>query len=458
MGPESTEGKTTLGGGPLPDYVDMLLDLGAAEARAGDPGARDTFRRAAALARTPDQLALAARGFVGWGGEAGVVDREGIALLERAIEEAGERVPLLARLADCLRFADEEERVLALSARAVELATEPQEIVLALESRHGALLHVEHLDERLALSERMLELAASSGAGELEAVGLHWRIYDLLEAGDVEAARAAHRRLTSLAHALRQPLYQYYAVGWEVVWAQMAGRFADADELARATYELGRRAQARDAETIHAAQTLVLRRLEDRLPDYIARVESLVAGHPELVAWRSVLPLAYLVGGDIPSAVAEMQRLMSTGVPRDMFWLTAMSLLSEAAALMADPQLCGFIYQSLLPFRSRNVQVTQAASFGSVERFLGLLAAALQNWDAAQEHFEAALETDQRRGLRTVIALEQREYAEMLIARGDEADKPRAAELLRTTLAEAEFVGMQQLVSRIEMRLAELAG
>ncbi len=438
------------------DQVGVLLDLGFAELRAGDPAARATFARAAELARTPDELARAARGFAGWPGETGVVDREGIALLERAIAEAGESVPLLARLADSLRFAGEEERVLALSARALELASEPRDLALAAECRHGALLHVEHLDERLRLSERMLELSVRGEERELEAVALHWRIYDLLEAGDIEAARAAHRRLTALAHALRQPRYQYYAVGWEVVWAQMAGRFADADRLARDTYELGLRSQARDAETIHAAQTLVLRRLEDRLPDYIARVESLVAGNPALVAWRSVLPLAHLVGGDIPAAVTELQRVMQTGVPRDMFWLTATSLLAEAAALMADPQLCRGLYAALLPYRDRNVQVTQAAAFGSVERFLGLLAAALRDWDTAQAHFETALATDQRRGLRTVVALVRREYAEMLLAHGDAADRELAAELLRETLAVAEDVGMWQLVSRVQSRLDEL--
>ena len=139
-----------------------------------------------------------------------------------------------------------------------------------------------------------------------------------------------------------------------------------------------------------------------------------------------------------------------------MFWLTATSLLSEAAALMADPQLCQGLYAALAPFRTRNVQVTQAAAFGSVERFLGLLAAALQDWDTAQAHFETALATDQARGLRTVVALVQREFAEMLLARGDAADRPRAAELLRKTLAEAEQVGMLPLVSRIQMRLDEL--
>ena len=50
----------------------------------------------------------------------------------------------------------------------------------------------------------------------------------------------------------------------------------------------------------------------------------------------------------------------------------------------------------------------------------------------------------------------RREYAEMLIARGVDDDRVRAGELLRQTLREAEAGGMSQLISRVQLRLAEL--
>ena len=48
----------------------------------------------------------------------------------------------------------------------------------------------------------------------------------------------------------------------------------------------------------------------------------------------------------------------------------------------------------------------------------------------------------------------RREYAEMLIARGD-GDRARE-ELLRETLREAEAGGMSQLISRVRVRLDEI--
>ena len=106
-----------------------------------------------------------------------------------------------------------------------------------------------------------------------------------------------------------------------------------------------------------------------------------------------------------------------------------------------------------MPYREQLVQVTQAACLGSTERFLGLLAAALGELDLADRHFEAGLDRNAACGLRPVVALMRREYAELLW-RAATPIGPR--ELLRETLREAEAGGMSQLVSRVRMRLDEL--
>ena len=172
---------------------------------------------------------------------------------------------------------------MALSGEALEMARavgDPEALITALQSRHAALLHVSHLDERLALDDEILALAGRISLRELESLGRHWRIYDLLEAGRMAEARAEHEALAELARQLRQPLHQHFALGWEVVWAQMSGRVAEAERLARQAHELGQRAQARDADTIYAAQMLTLRRREDRLAEYVSTVETFVERHP----------------------------------------------------------------------------------------------------------------------------------------------------------------------------------
>ena len=104
---------------------------------------------------------------------------------------------LLARLANVLHFAGQGERVEALSARALELAKrsgDPVALVSALEARQTALVQSADLEQRVALARELLALAAELGDRELKALALHWHIYNLLEAGDVDDARAREPR------------------------------------------------------------------------------------------------------------------------------------------------------------------------------------------------------------------------------------------------------------------------
>ena len=99
-----------------------------------------------------------------------MVDRGSIALLEEALVAYDAdhllAVGLRARLVDSLAFTDLQERRLALSSEALAMAhrlNDPRAQLVALESRHAALMHVDHLDERLRLSEELLALAERGG-------------------------------------------------------------------------------------------------------------------------------------------------------------------------------------------------------------------------------------------------------------------------------------------------------
>ena len=392
-----------------------------------------------------------------------MIDDEALELLEEALAQQPANsllaVRLRARLVDALQFARQDTRREALSAEALAIAhslDDPRAQLVALEARHAALLHVDHLDERLRLSEELLDLAGRLEERELEALGHHWRIYDLLEAGRVEDARTAHRKLNTLAAALHQPLYNHFAVGWEVVWAQMAGRVEDAQRLAREAFEYGVRAQARDAETVFTAQNLILARREEGLADHVATIAGYVERNPALSAWAAILPMAHLMAGDVPAGVAQFRALALdefAAIPRDMFWFTAIALLGETAALLRDAEHARVLYGLLAPHADKLVQISQAASLGSTHRFLALTSAASGDLDAAERHFVAGLERNAVCGLRPVVALMRREFAELLLARGE---TERARAVLEETLREAEAGGMSQLISRVQTRLAEL--
>jgi DNA-binding SARP family transcriptional activator len=447
---------------------EILLALGRVQLRQGSPDARRTFQQAFELAaqnELPELLGQAALGFASRYTEAGVVDTEGIALLRTARHAVGDgdralRAELTARLADSLHFAPEPGEAKRLSHEALVLAPEdgdPHARAVALESRHAALLSIEHLDERLWLSQKLVELARKERERELEALGRHWRIYDLLEAAEVEEAQRERDALDTLAHELRQSLYKHFSAGWEVVWAHMAGEVNKVEPLARRFYDLGIEAQARDTETIYRAQLIALRRREERLPEFISTVQAAVEAHPTLLAWRAVLPLTHLASGDPAAAVAEFEWFAHdrfSRVRRDMFWFTTVCVLAETCTLIRDRARAQELYGLLEPFKERNVQVTQAACWGSAQRFLGLLAAVLGRWDQAVAHLEAAIARNEADGNRAAASLVRRDLAKLLVARRAEGDLDRAADLLREPLRAAREARTESLLARIQGEIA----
>jgi DNA-binding SARP family transcriptional activator len=381
------------------ERVELLLALGEARGRSGLAAGREAFAEAARLARgrSAEQLARAAIGYGGRYYEAGVLDAELIGLLREALGELHDgalRCRVLARLAEALHFAGEIDASLRLSEEALAVAralADDGVLATALTARHAALLHVAHVDERIALGREVLALADRTHDPGLELQALHARIFDRLTRGELHGARQDLGRLEALARALREPLYSHFAVGWTCVFAQLDGRLEDAERLALESYELRRRLETRDAEAVLAAQLFMIRRAQGRVAELGPAVLDAVAQHPALAVWRTAIPLVHLAAGDETRARAALAAIDLDAIPRDFFWLTAMTLLSEASAAVGDGALSARLYEALAPFERRFVQIGYAAGDGPVARSLGLLAAARGETERARGHLERAL-------------------------------------------------------------------
>lgn len=423
---------------------EVLLRLGRVQWRAGDSAAaRATFSQAVVSARgrdAPEQLARAALGVTGHYYEAGVADPSVVALLEEALAALGEqdgalRARLLTRLADSLHFQAAAERSEALSLQAVAMAKrvgDTDALVAALTARHAALLHVARLDERLRVSDEALDLAERVGNRELTAQALHWRVYDLLELGDAEAARRDHGALRRLADELGQPIYAHFTAAWDAVWAHADGRFEESEALAGGAQALAERAQLKTARSTYLGQLFSLRRDQGRLGELVDGIETVAARYPAFVVWRAALPVALIGAGRETDARAAFERLAAddfAAIPRDLFWLSTFALLTDACAGLGDGPRADALYDRLAPYEHRTVQVSLAACWGSAARYLGLLAATGSRAELAPGHFATALAGNARLGARPALARTQAEYADVLRARGEAGDAARAREL-----------------------------
>src|SRR5262249_5280678 len=88
-----------------------------------------------------------------------------------------------------------------------------------------------------------------------------------------------------------------------------------------------------------------------------------------------------------------------------------------------------------------------AACLGSVDAYLGQLAATMGHWEEAERHFQVALEMNQRMHQWAPLALAQLDYGRMLIARGAPDDQEKVDRLLNDALALMARLGMTGLLT-----------
>jgi tetratricopeptide (TPR) repeat protein len=286
--------------------------------------------------------------------------------------------------------------------------------VTALMARHATRLHVAHAEERLALMNEVVQLR--HGRPELAAEARMWRIYDLCELGQMDAARAEQQSLSELARELRQPLLRHVALGWESVFTELAGDVEATERLAEEFFRLGERAQAYDARSTRAAKLFAIYRWQGRLDDLREEIEALASGVIAVSAWRAALALQQVVCGNREEGLAGARALVARlpRIPRDFFWLSAITVVSEAVALCEDDESAAPLYDALAPYASRFTTHSFGASWGSVERPLGLLAATLGRRERAEAHLRAALAANRAIDAPMLVAVTECDLGELI--------------------------------------------
>ena len=236
---------------------------------------------------------------------------------------------------------------------------------------------------------------------------MEWRAITLLALGEVEAARDAITVVLEMAQQLRQPFILHVAEHYESALALFEGRIAEAENAAERSREWGRLLTGRDASGIYGIQMFGIRREQGRLAELAPLIRILATDDGDGSAWRPGLAALLAELGMDADVRSELARVLDDGLDefRAGLWVASLTYLADAASAVGDQDTAGLLYPELEPLTGQNVMIGHGvASYGSGDRYLGMLAATLGDSARAERHFEAALELNRRMGAMTWLA------------------------------------------------------
>jgi tetratricopeptide (TPR) repeat protein len=445
------------------EQVPLLIALGEAERRAGDPAHRETLLLASRLAAgrgDADALARAAlanaRGT--FSSVVGEVDDERVAALEAALDVAGDdhsptRARLLAALGRELVFAGDRERRIRLADEALAIARRSGDVATlahVLLDRFYTIYFPDNLEERLANSEELVPLAERLGDPVITARALLLRCRNLGESGDMGEADRHLEAAERLTEEIGQPTLRWMVGLTAAARTILAGDLGEGERRVHACFELGQATGQPDVATFLAAHLFLVRSEQGRLGELEERLADRVAAFPRLAALRAYLALL-LCELDRPDDAIEHYEPFAaenfTGLPEDSTWILAVPQFSAVCASLGDRPRAPVLFDLLVPYANQIV-LTAGGALGAVAHYLAVLATTFGDFDEAERRFAEAAATHERIGAPIWLARTQLEWGRMLLGRARPGDAERAREFLSQAVTTARERGLANIERR----------
>ncbi|MBV8914236.1 MAG: response regulator transcription factor, partial [Acetobacteraceae bacterium] len=385
-----------------------------------------------------------------------------------AMIDAGS-VPLLQEAAAALGPEDSElrTRVLGGLARALELVGEPLAAAraadesIAMARRRGdprglaltlaaAWTRTTSTPEEInaMLTEAFL-IGEELGDADICIEALGWLVPSYVAVRDHHQARRMLARLLEAAHRQNQPFYLHVAEHYASALALCDGQLVEAEAAAMRSSEWSRLLTGRDPSGVHGVQMFSIRREQGRLAELGSVVR--VLADRSTAAWRPGLAALLAELGMTEDARRELRRAVFSELDsyRRSLWMAALTYLTDAAALTEYAAAAERLYPELAVHRGTNILVGHlVCCFGAADRYLGMLAGVMGEWELAEEHFEAATALNRRLEAHTWLAHTYYEHGRMLLRRGRARDQDAAAILIDEALGLASRFGLTGIAGR----------
>ena len=408
---------------PEAERAELMVLLGEAQHRAGDPRTHDTLLDAAALARRADAGAVLVRaalandrGF----SRAGVADEEQLATLEAAIsvadrDDSATFARLLACRAQELVHTPNHDLRLASARQAIDLvnrSADPTLLPKVISALVFGLWGPDTLPLRRQLADRAVTAAATVGDPFLEFSTNRAAYYVAIESGDASAAAAALRTIKQIASDIAEPRLRWICEVLEGFEATMQARFDEAEAHTLHMLGIGTEIGEPDAFALYAAQLFANRSFAGRYDEVIPLLEQAIASTPDSLPFRLAHAISCSVVGREREARAVLDEAAKTkfaDVAVNWTWMTTVIGYAVLAIDLEDAAAAAALYPLLEPYGDQ-VAFNGATSQGHVGAYLGKLASLLGRHDIADAHLLRALELNRSFGWKyheatTLVAL-----------------------------------------------------
>lgn len=410
------------------ELADLLVRLGDAATRAGDPMALQTIRRAAELAQScgaDDTLIRAAlattRGSLRslWSGEQ-------LAIVEAAAARAADadlatRTRLTALLAQSLGHTGQTDRRLACAREALELARSSLDPVLLLRVAPDVLYALwtpGSAGARAELAAEVTALADEADDPHLTFLVHHVSFGAATCAGDATAAARCSDRMHEIVDEIGEPAMRWHVGILDAYVATMEARLDDAERIATATLELGMAIGDPDAFGVFASQFFFFATFAGRHAELLPLVQQAMDTDPHVEPiFRAGHALVCCEMGQPDVGRLLLRDAMTAGldaISQDSWGCTTLIAHAVLAIELDDVPAAAWMLPAIEPLAGE-VSFNGVTSQGPVSAYVGKLESLLGRHDEAERHLLDALRVTEAFGWQyhratTCIALAQNRH------------------------------------------------
>ena len=444
----------------------LLLEQGIAEARAGSSmTAMRTFDAALGIARSSGNVVLEVESALRYEdatwrpGLSGVAAIRHLTDAERALDDAIASgatihhesewrarlaIGLLRSLAMTGAIDEVEERFPGAHEQARGLRSATLEAsVLNVYVSHVRLLR--GLDGTRDLVTRLAELQPDIDDDDVALHTVHVRALHAFIDGDFSRVREMADLMAHLQEHSNSSFWRFIRTNQEAMEAFHRGDLRAAEDLAEACLDLANELPEEDGSGTYGLRMFMIRREQDQLASVAPLVRRVLSTGDITGVWTPGLALLLTETGAAEEAAELVSEIKAASfdLPRDAMWSTVMVFLIEVMVSLGDIEACSTLRSRFAQLAGTNVTMGSGLmSFGSADRYLGMLLLTMGDLDAAGECLTVALEADSASGS-TLWANESRRW--LSYVRRAQGQTTEAEALLEVVASQADDAGLARL-------------